>query len=374
MIKSELKVIVLYDGVLQFHIYLPTKMTIAEFKNLIVQKLGLYSVNYLIMYNDRDYSKFDSFAFHQIFIPLTLDKDYAINLINIETYVRERQSQRVIISYEEGGEELFIYNLLKKKFETAKAEKSKGVRFDKFPFNSRAVNMKKENRLVISGGQQYETGICSYDYDTNYIIEHPDCRNPRIFHSLINLGDLVFLIGGSNCKEVDCFNMNFEDWTDYPALNYDRKDPCVCLVDEKILYVFFGYSINLGGIVSNVEYLDIQEKPYSAQWVNTIILNPSEYPIQKSNLGVVNYNEGFIILGGMTNYKSEKEVFYLNRRNFKIDYDGFCLPTEAAFAEKEMFSIDDKNFYLVIYGARNIIHFDKEKFKFSIILENLDKI
>jgi hypothetical protein len=262
----NLKLNVHYDKQFKFQISLPSSTTIKDLKTLIVQRLGIYSVNYLIEYKDKDYSSFESFTLGEIFIIVEQDKEYDINLKDIETYVRERKSQRVMITFEEGGQDFYIYNLFNMKFEKIQPEKSKRLKFDKFPFNCRFVHIKKENRLMITGGIGCETGCCSYDYDTNYIMEHPDSKKERQMHSMVNIDDQVFVIGGLYSKSVDCFNLEFEDWTEYPQMNYDRKDPSTCIVDKKYLYVFMGYSQAIGGVAENFERLDISTDPFSTDW------------------------------------------------------------------------------------------------------------
>ena len=40
-------------------------------------------------------------------------------------------------------------------------------------------------------------------------------------------------------------------------MKYTRKDPSVCIVNNKYLYVFMGYCDEIGGVICNYEKLDI---------------------------------------------------------------------------------------------------------------------
>jgi hypothetical protein len=357
----DIKVNILHDNIFKFTTILSTKTTIKDLKNLIVQKLGLYSVNYLIQYNERDYSNLEIFTLGEIFITIEKDKEYTINLKDIETYVRERKNQRVVITYQDGGDTFYVYNLVNMKFESIIPEKSKGIKFDKFPYNSRYLHVKKENRILITGGIDYETGCCSYDYDLNILSEHPNGKNPRQMHSMVNIKEDIFVIGGLYSKDVDCFSLEFEDWTEYPKMNYDRKDPSVCIVNEKYIYVFMGYSQNYSGIAQNFERLDIQAEPFTKFWELLPINNPLELPMLRLLSAVLPYENGFLFLGGLLNYKCDRNVYFFELDEYIIKRSKFILPFEASFVEKDMFSIDNEYFYLYAANSTRMIRFDKTK-------------
>ena len=85
---------------------------------------------------------------------------------------------------------------------------------------------------------------CSYDYDINFINELPDMKTSRQMHSMINIDERIFIIGGDHCKKVECLNLHFEDWKKYPDMNYDRREPGVGVVigvENTYLYVFKKY-------------------------------------------------------------------------------------------------------------------------------------
>ena len=49
-------------------------------------------------------------------------------------------------------------------------------------------------------------------------------------------------------------------------MKYTRKDPSVCIVNNKYLYVFMGYCDEIGGGICNYEKLDISAEPYTEKW------------------------------------------------------------------------------------------------------------
>lgn len=354
------------DNEYKFQIDTKASITIKDLKNIILQKLGLYSVNYLIEYKERDYSKFESFTLKDVFMFIEKNAEYTINLKDIETYVKERQSQKVLITYEEGGEEFLVYNVRTMKLEKNIPEISSGIKFDKFPYNSRYCHIAKENKIVISGGIYNETGICSYDYDTNYLMDLPRMKRERQLHSMVSIGDNVFIIGGIASKSVDSFNLDFEDYQEYPDMNYDRKDPGVCIVNDCILYVFMGYSQSSGDIARNFERIDISAEPYSAYWELLPIQNPYDLKVFKTHQAIIQYESGFLFLGGFLNSTCDKNVHYFSMDDYSFRRSKFCLPTETAFGEKSMITFDNNDYYLFTYGTLKLIKYDSKK---SSILE-----
>ncbi len=52
-------------------------------------------------------------------------------------------------------------------------------------------------------------------------------------------------------------------------MKYTRKDPSVCIVNNKYLYVFMGYCDEIGGVICNYEKLDIRAEPYTEKSENS---------------------------------------------------------------------------------------------------------
>ena len=63
-----------------------SETTIKQLKNYMLHNLNLLSVNYLIEYKDRDYSKFETFKLKEII--LVPGKEVEINLKSLEQYIK----------------------------------------------------------------------------------------------------------------------------------------------------------------------------------------------------------------------------------------------------------------------------------------------
>ncbi len=260
---------------------------------------------------------------------------------------------------------MFFYKVFNQKFDTIIADKSKWIKFDYFPYNSRYCNIKSENKIVISGGVDHEKMCCVYDYDLNYINEFPNMKNARQMHSMINIDDRVFMIGGNHCKKVDCFNIVYEDWKEYPDLNYDRREAGVGIIqgsENTYLYVFMGHSNTLGETSRNLERLDLFEEPDDARWHLLPIANPHFFDNPYvTHLGILNFKNGFLFIGGISNTTSTRHVYYYDTETFNLERTIYKLPFEGAFSEKNMFTYDDSDYFLFSFGTYRLIKYDSKQ-------------
>lgn len=286
-------------------------------------------------------------------------------VISIFLKKKLEQSQRVIISYIEGALEIYFYKVFNQRFDKIVPDKSKWIKFEVFPYNSRYCNIKSENKIVISGGVDHEKMCCVYDYDINSINELPNMPTARQMHSMINIDDRVFFVGGNHCKKVECLSLHFEDWTQYPDLNYDRREAGLGIIkgiENSYLYAFMGYSNTLGENCRHLERLDLNLDHDESKWQLLPIQNPQifDYPYV-THLGIVNYKNGFLLIGGIANTTCTRDVHYYDIENYSLERSIFKLPFEGAFAEKSMFTYDDKDYYLFSFGTYRLIKFDTKQ-------------
>lgn len=207
--------------------------------------------------------------------------------------------------------------------------------------------------------------VCVYDYDINFLNELPNMRTARQMHSIINIDDRVFFVGGNHCKKVECLNLHFEDWTQYPDLNYDRREAGLAIaqgIENTYLYVFMGFSNTLGETARHLERLDLNLDLDEAKWQLLPIQNPHffEEPFV-SHLGVLNFKNGFLLIGGIANTTCTRQVYFYDVEKFSLEKSIFKMPFEGAFVEKSMFSYDDKDYYLFSFGTNRLIKYDSKQ-------------
>jgi hypothetical protein len=198
-------------------------------------------------------------------------------------------------------------------------------------------------------------------------MEMPDMKNERQNHSMVNIGDKTFIIGGTGIKKVDVLSFQFETWDEYPDMNYDRRDPSVCVVNNQFLYVFMGYSQTLGDYASNFERLDISEEPYCSEWKLLPLTNPLGIKI-KSHAGVIPYETGFLFLGGFYNSQCDRNVFFLDLKDNNLKFNKLSIPFSTAFGEKSMVQKSEIEYFLFSYGNLKLMKFDAEKLAFYEVI------
>ena len=251
MTDEKLLINIFIDKEFKFSQLVDPQISISDLKKIILTNTSIYSLNYIIEYQDREISGLEMLTLNQIFQNKKKD-EYNLYLTLIST-LKKYEKQTVLISYIEGTSEIIVYKVLSMKWLKIIPEMSNRLSFyetKKFPYNSRSCHILQTNQLIITGGVDNEYTSCYFDADTNSVIDFPKMKHPRQRHSMIYIGNnKVLIIGGSGSKKVTCLNIEFEDYEDLPDLNYTRKDASVCFVNNKFIYVFMGYCDEKGGII-----------------------------------------------------------------------------------------------------------------------------
>lgn len=79
----EIKIDIFVDEVYKYTQKAKSESLLKDLKSNILKQTGLYSINYLLYYSNRDYTKFDNFKLREIFFA---NKAVQINLKSIDTY------------------------------------------------------------------------------------------------------------------------------------------------------------------------------------------------------------------------------------------------------------------------------------------------
>ena len=357
MMKMEISLIIYIDGNKILDEKKQNTITIKDIKDIIRERLEFYSINYIIKSNDRDYTNLDSFKLMELFPSKKIIELY---ITQIKTLINE-ENQRVIMTYFEGFSEILIFLLENKTFLKKIPELDDNLTFDqnKLPYNSRYCNYIKENKLFITGGLNYEDGCCVYDYDINYISNLPKMKNEHQCHSCIVYGDKIFSIGGSRNKYVDCYDIFYEEWFDYPDLNYDRSDPGVCIINNIFLIVFSGYCINKGEFLQNFEKMDLSYEPFKKDWELLSIYDEQYFGKMRSHILLIPYsNTNFIVLGGLGTGIAFDDAAEFSLDDYKFKKSILKLPFATAFGQKFLLYDNNKLGYNFTYGGNELMVFN----------------
>ena len=133
------------------------------------------------------------------------------------------------------------------------------------------------------------------------INELPNLNEPRTWHSMIYVPyKYIFIVGGSNTKSVEIYNIETNEITKDSELNDYRSECTLCLANNEYLYAFCGFLLhnefntsvercNLLKEERNWEFVDINEK-------NGMVFKPSFFGVSYFS----NYNE-ILLIGGNDN-------------------------------------------------------------------------
>lgn len=125
----------------------------------------------------------------------------------------------------------------------------------------------------------------------------------RTWHSMIYIPDkYIFIVGGSNTKSVEIYNMETNDINKDSDLNEFRSECTLCLVNNVYLYAFCGFLINQD-YISTIERCDLlkeERKERKCEYAN--IKEKDGFIFRPSFFGVSYFkNEQILLIGGDDN-------------------------------------------------------------------------
>ena len=356
------------DKEFKFNHLVDPMVKIEDIKSLILEKLGLYSLNYKMEYNDHDIGGFDTWTLKHMF--LFSKKDEFDIYLTLNSTLKKYEKQTVLISYIEGDCWIILYKILSMKWLKVCPTMSSSLSFYdtmKFPYNSRSCHVLQENQIVITGGVNHEYQACYYDADTNAVVSYPNMKHPRQRHSMIYCGYYkVFIIGGAGSKKVTRLDTQKESYTEFPDMNYTRKDASLCYVNERYLYVFMGYVDEIGGVSDNYEKIDVIADPFTEKWKLLPLNNYYGLNMPRTYCGIsfVKNDGCFYLFGGSHNATSQASVIKFTEGDYVLQKSSYNLPFGTCFSETFLLQRSEvsQDYYLFAYGGdHELILFNPKK-------------
>ena len=145
--------------------------------------------------------------------------------------------------------------------------------------------------------------------DKIIIHELPNLNEPRTWHSMIYIPyKYIFIVGGSNTKSVELYNMETNEITKDSELNELRSECTLCLVNNTYLYAFCGFLLYQEHITS-IEKCNLlkEERKWEYVYVNDkngVIFRPSFF-------GVSYFKNDELLLIGSNDNGDEKFCDYI---------------------------------------------------------------
>ena len=167
-------------------------------------------------------------------------------------------------------------------------------------------------------------------------INLPEMIESKSNHCMVELKYLngIGVIGGTDTKDCEVFNLKKNKWESLPDLNNIRENSSCCILNDKYLYCFFGYDNKEFKFQDTIEKLNLKSKE---SWEVITPTGPKVHMKRKAssclfyNLKGSNY---ILIVGGINSLKNEcDDCLLYNEKNNKIERINNALPFKCSFMQ-----------------------------------------
>ena len=192
-------------------------------------------------------------------------------------------------------------------------------------FNSFTAFCNGKGKLYFSGGENEQTydpdktvakyndffyiDLTNLNEDKIEIKELPNLIESRTWHSMIFIPNkYIFIVGGSNTKSVEMYNMETNDIIKDSELNELRSECTLCLVNNTYLYAFCGFLIHQEYNTTIERCNLLREK---REWEYIILNEKEEFNLKPSFFGISYFKDDQILLIGSNDNGSENHYDYI---------------------------------------------------------------
>ena len=243
-----------------------------------------------------------------------------------------------------------------------------------------------KNCLYFSGGEKemsYENEEISEKYDEFFCLDLTELKNnenqlilnqigklndPRTWHSMIYVPNkYIFIVGGSNTKLVELYDIEQKKLTKDSELNDIRCECTLCLVNNMYLYAFCGF-IPQKDYNNSIERCNLFKENRSWEKIDTIErckikFNPSFFAISYYQ------NNDLILIGGNDQGEAERADYIYKiakeeNEKDEIEEYKFDLQDKVSIFKDKLFvpTLDNKaiNIPLIIADEIKVVIFDRE--------------
>ena len=278
----------------------------------------------------------------------------------------EERGKVEIMAINHKNNSVHIYNELSNKIEEVKVN-------TKFPLHLSYINLPPY--LYISGGKVngkdstslkrlQRVGQNEIKYD-----EIAQLNTGRSYHCTVYVQSInsLFFISGSRIKSCEKYSLTKEKMESFPGLKVPREKCCACLLNEKYLYVFFGFDRTRNKFETSVERIFIND---AMSWETLKILG-NENSLKKQNFSCIPHQKdgkkGVIIVGGINSLRNEtKETIFIDIDANKSEIFN-SLPINSTFTNSYFIHFDKyscENEMINISNELNVIRFNLDNNSF----------
>ena len=279
------------------------------------------------------------YTYQGLDIPNDVKKEYIDSNEIIGSAILDNQEFFIIITYEREKDKITPYYYKRK-------ENEELIKFDLFTAFCNA-----NGSLYFSGGEneqsydpdktvaKYNDFFCidltKLNENDNKIVikELPNLIEPRTWHSMIYIPNkYIFIVGGSNTKSVELYNIETNELVKDSELNENRSECTLCLVNNMYLYAFYGFLIHqdYNKTIERCNLLKEERKWEYVEYKNSI----DELNFKISFFGISYYENNELLLIGDNDIGDKKHYDYI----YKIGENG-----EKDEINEFTFNLNDSN-------------------------------
>ena len=255
------------------------------------------------------------YSYKGLDIPEEIINEYIESNEIIGSAVLDNQELFCIITYEKDMKVLTPYYYKRKDNE------------DLTKFNLFTAFCNGKGKLYFSGGESEQEGdpdktVAKYNNffyvdlknlkenkDKIIIEELPNLNESRTWHSMIYVPHkYIFIVGGSNTKSVEVYNMETNELKKDSELNEIRSESTLCLVNNMYLYAFYGFLLYQEHITT-IERCNLLKG--ERKWEYVYINEKNGVNFYPSFFGVSYFKNDEILLIGSNDNGDEKHFDYI---------------------------------------------------------------
>ena len=265
----------------------------------------------------------------------------------------EERGKVELMAVDNKNNSLHIYNELSNKIEEIK------VNNIKFPIHLSYINIPPY--LYISGGKvngkdstsiQKIQRIGQNDFKVEEISQLKQGRSNHCTVFVHNINSLFF-ISGSRIKSCEKYSFTKEKIESFPSLKVSRERCCASLINERYLYVFFGFDRTKNKFETSIERIFIND---AMSW-ETINIIANQNILKKQNFACIPFEKekqkGVIIVGGINSLRNEtKETVFINLDSNKGELFN-QLPFNSSFTNSYFTNFDKYSCYNEMFNISN---------------------
>ena len=223
-------------------------------------------------------------------------------------------------------------------------------------FNNFTAYCNARNCLYFSGGENEQSNdldktslkyndflyidLSTLTEDKLNVNELPNLIEARTWHSMIFVPNkYIFIVGGSNTKAVELYDIDEKKLTKDSELNEIRCESTLCLVNNTYLYAFFGFVLHQE-YNKNIERCNLLKEKRIWEYVNYQVNDGIN--LKLSFFGITYFKENeLLLIGGNDNDNDEKKFDYHytiaqneDEKDIITEYDSELKENSIVFREK----------------------------------------